>query len=381
MLNLLFTLAAPAAGDELTPAIFGYAAEPPASNCPVRSCRSRGESLLQTEESSTYINTPIELHIAAEEGKSHRVNERTGRSVFDINFSPGHWTCSKCDSKACKNCNVVCDLRSCMGEFYSQECWCRKKSELKIDRPLWKFRSEDGQFLEESVARFFCDKNCAGAQCDIEGLQCMKREEACRPWWWCQGLEPPKEAQPAKPGWGDGMAFSALQANATVKRSLLKQHPAPSEEAPPAALLQTEHAVALSDPAEPNDFKAFNFENGVFTCGEGGLPPRIKNPTSMMWEDRGYIIFEGQSCTTIAPSRTKCFCWNEFLRIQGKDPLMSEFMCNEDCTTGPCAGNTCSVEKPGPAPEQSPPPEVDPVDAEAQQEAGLHTQGVRMVPK
>jgi len=92
--------------------------------------------------------------------------DKKGFSQYNLDFKPGLFTCTKCD-KGCPTCNIVCDLASCIGEFYQTECWCRKDTAVRMKTPLWQLRKYDGQFLaNDSVHKLFCNKGCGGGVCD-----------------------------------------------------------------------------------------------------------------------------------------------------------------------------------------------------------------------
>ncbi|CAD7934800.1 unnamed protein product [Amoebophrya sp. A25] len=96
-----------------------------------------------------------------------------GFGIYNVDFKPGKFMCSKCDVATCPTCNVVCDLSSCSNiHFYETECWCRRKSDVKLKSPLWRLRSDtDGQFvLSGSVHKVFCNEQCGGGVCDMDGL-------------------------------------------------------------------------------------------------------------------------------------------------------------------------------------------------------------------
>merc|ERR1719160_1434616 len=136
---------------------------------------------------------PLSLDTSAPKGKVHETDPDSGRGIYDVQFHAGHFMCSKCDTGSCPTCDAICDLSSCIGEFYTQECWCRKESQVKLKTPLWWFREYDARWMiHDTVKRGFCGDDCTGALCDVDRLTCKRREEACKPWWWCK-LPPPKE--------------------------------------------------------------------------------------------------------------------------------------------------------------------------------------------
>lgn len=122
---------------------------------------------------------------------------------------------------------------------------------------------------------------------------------------------------------------------------------------------------------EPNDIGNFQFGDGRWTCNDAGLPPKIQNSETYMWEDRGYIIFPKDSCSGGAFEQ-QCFCWNEFKRLKGEDPLISQTVCESTCTHGGCDNfPKCGKSPPGPLPPQPAAPILDPLEAENQRSTDL----------
>merc|ERR1719478_1035015 len=130
----------------------------------------------------------------------------------------------------------------------------------------------------------------------------------------------------------------------------------------PAAFLQRSTAhVRRSGGApefEENDYGKFTYETGSWECGQAGLPPKVQDPTTYLWKDRGYIVFDSTSCQGGAFDH-KCFCYDEFEYLKGNDPKTSELHCNSECTLGPCSGNTCGSSPPPPPTKPPPPPPLD----------------------
>jgi hypothetical protein len=332
--------------------------------------------------------------------KVHETDPDSGVSLYNIAFKPGHFMCSKCDTGTCPNCNTMCDLSSCTGEFYTQECWCRKDSQVKLKTPTWWFRQYDSRWLlHDTVRRTHCDDDCTGGICDMPGLQCKRREEACRPWWWC-GLNPPTEEMREKTNddWPTGfeytesMTFLQEGANKTRAKRL------PSLALPPVATpakttsfmqrASTEVRRIGSEVVsstkgdqkfEANDFGLFSFKLGSWECGRAAYPPKIQDAVTYLWNERGYIVFDSPSCKG-GEFDTKCYCWDNFEYLKGTDTKTSELHCDGGCGLGPCAGNTCSSSPPPPPTAPPPPPIPDPVEAEAMKSSELRRSNNKMDP-
>ena len=60
---------------------------------------------------------------------------------------------------------------------------------------------------------------------------------------------------------------------------------------------------------EANDMDKFKFGDGRWVCEDGGLPPKIQNPNTYLWNDRGYIVFPKAACTGGAFD-SQCYCWD-----------------------------------------------------------------------
>ncbi|CAD7924229.1 unnamed protein product [Amoebophrya sp. A120] len=304
-----------------------------------------------------------------------------GFSIYNVDFKPGKFTCSSCDTTTCPTCNVVCDVASCsLIKFYQTECWCRRKSDVSLKTPLWRLRkSNDGQFVpDSSVHRVFCNEQCGGGVCDLDGLDCQPYKTACRPWWFCN-LEPPgKELK--KDSWagmtGEEFTTSFLQEKGEQEEKLppvlsspkmlkttVVKNKKPSRN--PLSFLQRQKF-------EANDKGKFVFENGGWTCNDAAYPPQIKNPTTYLYENRGYVIFPKQSCTGAAYN-AKCYCWDEAARASGGDPMTSETMCDSGCGLGDCALKSKCSSSP-PPPYEAPPAIIpDPNAAEAAHASEVRT--------
>jgi len=399
--------------------------KPPITNaqCPVRNCRGipkkdlkNAPTFVQTSSSDKVEepNEPLPIELESETPyKVYEIDEETGMSIYDIDFKPGRFTCMACDVGTCAGCDIMCDVSQCLGEFYTQECWCRKDRDVKLKKPLWWFREFDSKWMtHDTVYQMFCDQDCGGGICDTHGLTCKRREEGCKPWWWCNVAPPTEDNLDPADGWGDGFSYSTsmVLAQQNVKGHLQSEmkHQEESDDNDVESLnrrlkamgaktndtlhqagetslngrrlrsqqglsaVQTSVSVAKrhTDAAhgkiasgtgrdfEPNDFGKLNFQAGRFTCEAAALPPKVQNPNSYLWVDRGYMIFDRFSCRG-SLFTYKCFCWDNFKYLQGMDPLTSEFQCDDTCTWGQCESRTCGK---GPPPPLPPPPQPVPMD-------------------
>jgi len=268
-------------------------------------------------------------------------------------FMPAHFTCSKCDTSTCKGgCdNVVCDINSCVGKFFTQECWCKKP-------------------LNKAVDKMFCDSDCTGGLCDTKGLTCGSRETSCKPWWWCK-LPPPKEPS------------SFLQTSACAKKESAQSLNERYNQA------KKEHAGHLSSASfiqekskvqsGKRQIDAFTFAEGSFVCESALLPKPDEDPVTLAHSAPGFLVLDGRSCKG-GYFTGKCFCYDKFLYLRGKDPMVTELMCDTGCGLGDCAGKTCGVEPPQTLPAPAPPPPVDPLVQELAQEGMLRNYGTQMSP-
>lgn len=343
-------------------------------------------SFLQESSELWEPNVPLPVDITPErpyKDKVHETDPDSGVSLYNIAFKPGHFMCSKCDTGACPNCNTMCDLASCVGEFYTQECWCRKESQVKLKTPTWWFRQYDSRWLlHDTVRRTHCDSDCTGGICDMPGLQCKRREEACRPWWWC-GLDPPTEEMREKTDddWPTGFEYTEsmtfLQEAAVKTRSFLQR--ATSEVRRTGSEERELSTKGDEQKFEANDFGLFSFKLGSWECERGAFPPKIQDPNTYLWNERGYIVFDSPACKG-GEFDTKCYCWDNFEYLQGNDPKTSELHCDSGCGLGPCAGNMCASSPPPPPTQPPPPPIPDPVEAEAMKSSELRRSNNKMDP-
>jgi hypothetical protein len=391
MLRRCAVLLAAVAAEEFTPAWPPKYPMPKQARCPNAQCHMQPPkekkkasdgaakyfgSFLQ--ESSELWEPNVALPAGAQperpyKDKVHETDPDSGVSLYNLAFKPGHFMCSKCDTGTCPNCNTVCDLSSCVGEFYTQECWCRKESQVKLKTPTWWFRQYDSRWLlHDTVRRTHCDSDCSGGICDMPGLQCKKREEACRPWWWC-GLNPPTEElrEKTQDDWPTG--FEYTESMTFVQESAVKT---------PSFLQRESSEVRRSggdQEFEANDFGLFSFKLGSWECERAAYPPKIQDATTYLWNERGYIVFDSPACKG-GEFDTKCYCWDNFEYLQGNDPKTSELHCDSGCGLGPCAGNTCASSPPPPPTEPPPPPIPDPVEAEAMKSSELRRSNNKMDP-
>merc|ERR1719247_1524839 len=138
----------------------------------------------------------------------------------------------------------------------------------------------------------------------------------------------------------------------------------------------TAHGTASSNKGdkkkfEPNDFGTMKFQPGRFVCESAALPPKVQNPDSYLWEDRGYLVLDRFSCKGSLFDK-KCLCWDDFAYLQGGDPKTSQFMCDDTCTWGQCEGKKCGKKAPPPLPPPTDPPPEDPGAFEKEHADELH---------
>eukprot|EP00425_Heterocapsa_triquetra_P028825 CAMPEP_0195110696 /NCGR_PEP_ID=MMETSP0448-20130528/93648_1 /TAXON_ID=66468 /ORGANISM="Heterocapsa triquestra, Strain CCMP 448" /LENGTH=294 /DNA_ID=CAMNT_0040147419 /DNA_START=95 /DNA_END=976 /DNA_ORIENTATION=- len=278
--------------------VAGLAAGANAGVCPVSNC-GLGSALLQA-------NATVRTARAHAGGASH---QEKADGKYEVDYTPGHFICNKCDASACKDCSILCDLRSCIGEFYTQECWCNRES------------------MPGQETRLLCDPTCSGGLCDAQGQTCARREDACKPWWWC-GAPPPK-------------AF--LQRGSSQKRLLAQgQAAAGSRRSGTGSLAQV-----ASQAADAGGLAGLSFRPSKFVCRSGALPPKVRDPATFLWVHQGYIVLDQNTCEGDTLS-SQCYCWDNFRNLMGKDPLTSEFMCDSECGLGPCEGRACGRRPPEP---------------------------------
>jgi len=333
---LLLLLALLASAASLPPAA-------PPHQCPVKSCqKGTPASLLQSSVAKS-APPPPSGDSANEALKSEKPCEEV--SSYDVEFIPGHFTCSKCDATSCPDCSVLCDLSSCVGEFYTTECWCDTGSGMS------------GPAGEPTTA--FCDEHCSGGVCSSDGYACRTRQTACEPWWWC-GAPPPtsflqlassdsareegsKRLLGGRAKEKEGVATKRRQLQARLRSALLDASSASRKR------LQRSLSLSKTSSALPPELDSLKFQDGRFVCESGALPPKTKNPETFMWVERGYLVLDRRSCQGSLFTHT-CFCWDAVKYQKGLDPLTSEFRCDQTCGWGVCEGRTCGKKPPSPLP-------------------------------
>jgi len=280
-------------------------------HCPLHHCAAKGRVLLQENEPNYALSYSTDARTVH---KPHEVGD-DGMSSYNIEYKPLDFTCMACDVSTCDGCDVICDLSKCIGKFYHEECWCRHQKDVEEKTPMWKFREFDSRFLvDDSVHRFFCDDKCQKGACGMKSLQCKKREEACSPWWWCNLPPPLKDREKEWPS--DSFHESFLQKSAAKRPKL-----------------------------EKNDIYALKFKTGRWKCGSGSLPPKIRDPETYLWKDRGYIVFKRDSCKGSSFEK-KCHCWDNVRYLKGQDPGVVTATCDNQCLFGECEGRTCACQPP-----------------------------------
>lgn len=256
---------------------------------------------------------------------------------YTVELKPAHFTCMSCDVTTCSGNFVLCDVSKCIGKFYSQECWCQTERTIEISQPMWRFNQAKSEYEPKAgMQRFLCDDNCNGGVCDTESLKCLKREEACQPWWWCNS--PPPNEPPRDPD----QEFKSM--------SFLQQHDMHKDQH------QVKAAGMVKNTA--NDFGDLKFQGSRFECASAALPPNVRNEQTYLWENRGYLVFDAAACDG-SVFEHQCYCWDNFLYLSGKDPLTSNMLCDNECSWGPCEGKTCATRPPPPLEEvvkAAPPP-------------------------
>jgi hypothetical protein len=121
----------------------------------------------------------------------------------------------------------------------------------------------------------------------------------------------------------------------------------------------------------------FKFGTGSFVCESAFMPPPDEDPVTLAESPPGFIVFDKASCTGDY-FKSKCFCYDKFLYLRGKDPKTTEFECDSSCSSGPCGGKTCATVSPPPLPAPSPPPVMDPYLQELAKEGQLRNFGQQM---
>lgn len=312
--------------------------------CPVRSCRGGGAAaasaaaLLQTDRTSSGSGGSGAPSLGDAGGALESEKPCQEVSSYDIDYSPGHFTCSKCDATSCPDCSVLCDVSSCVGEFYTNECWCDSGG------------GGPGQPKSESVTAF-CDANCDGGVCSTPGYSCRPRTVACQPWWWC-GAAPPTSFLQRLRARRVSSSAAAKAATATERRqnTMLQQARLESARSEQGLRLREQRRLrALAGVALPAELGSLSFKESRFICESGALPPKTKNPATLLWVERGYLVLDKRSCEGSEFVHT-CYCWDSYKYQKGLDPLTSRFQCDPDCRWGVCEGRTCSHKLPPPLP-------------------------------
>ena len=216
--------------------------------CPLTNCAAeKSPTFLQTSSPNEPLSVDIEPCIQ-EKG--------VDMNTFDPIFHPAAFTCSSCDAQACDGCgNIICDLASCEQQtFFEEECWCRRKQDLREPTAMFEFREEDGSFLlDHDVVRTHCDNSCGQGVCADDNLVCNTRAEACQPWWQCDGVLPPL-AQPTNSPWPVKNEWLQLSSEIHNQKKS-KMHRI-------GASLATEEAEAT-----------FDFVQGFWSCGMASHAP------------------------------------------------------------------------------------------------------------
>lgn len=260
-------------------------------------------------------------------------------------FMPAHFTCSHCDVQACKGCNnVICDVSKCIGKFYTQECWCTKP-------------------LNPAVDKFFCDDDCSGGLCNTNGLTCLPREKACKPWWWCK-LPPPKEPDSFLQK-GSSRACSKKESGRRLNERLKQTK---------AHLVAKEASLVAK-----RQIDDFSFQPGEWVCDSALLPKPDENPLTLAQTAAGFIVMDGNSCSG-GFFKSKCYCYDKFKYFRGQDAMVTELDCDESCGSGPCGGKSCGKEPPPPLPPPKPAPPMDPLLQELANQGMLRNYGTQMSP-
>jgi len=188
-------------------------------------------------------------------------------------------------------------------------------------------------------------------------------------------LPPPKEDVP----------LSFLQTSACAKKESAqslnerynqakKEHAAHASSAS-ASFIQEKSQVKTGK----RQIDAFTFTEGSFVCDSALLPKPDEDPVTLAQSAPGFIVMDGRSCKG-GYFTGKCFCYDKFLYLRGKDAMVTELMCDDGCGLGDCAGKTCGKEPPLALPAPAPPPPVDPLVQELAQEGMLRNYGTQMSP-
>jgi hypothetical protein len=121
----------------------------------------------------------------------------------------------------------------------------------------------------------------------------------------------------------------------------------------------------------------FKFGTGSFVCESAFVPPPDEDPVTLAESPPGFIVFDKASCTG-EYFKKKCFCYDKFLYLRGKDPKTSELECDDSCSQGPCGGKTCATVSPPPLAPPAPPPVMDPYLQELALQGEKRNYGVQM---
>jgi len=313
--------------------------------CPLSACSAKqrepqqdgANSLLQVGEP----NEPLPV-----DTESLILDGGLNLTTFDPAYHPGKFECTSCDVSSCHNCNnIICDLSSCTPDsgFYEQECWCRRKQDLRDPQGLWQFNEDKGEFLlDHSVVRTHCDDGCGEGICSDGNLVCNTREDGCKPWFWCDDVLPPLHAP--KKEWPVNNEWLQLSSRVSHKQAnrigaAIQQEPAAAE--------------AESTPEQAQ----FSFVQGRWSCSmasHGPVSPGQLQPA--------YVVLEAGSCTLSEPWSHECSCWDQVAYENYEDPKSSAFFCDAGCSAGPCdlQGMQCAQQPPPPKVR----PPVPPVDFE-----------------
>lgn len=325
-----------------------------ANTCPLANCQSHNED---GEGSSSGSDGDYHYTYSLMETSSKRSSETAkarSQKGCGQTFTPAHFSCTSCDVSSCKGCkNVVCDLAKCIGKFYSQECWCTKP-------------------LNPKVNKFFCNDDCTGGLCDTAGLKCKTRESSCKPWWWCK-LPPPKEPD------------SFLQKATSKQKSCAPRESSKRLNERLEKARSHLHASSLlqesseSNRAVKRQIDDFSFSSGSWVCESALMPKPDEDPVTLAQYPAGFVVLDGRTCSG-GFFKSKCFCYDKFKYLRGQDPMVSELSCDEGCGAGDCAGKTCGKEPPPPLPAPAPPPPLDPMVQELAAEGMLRNYGTQMSP-
>lgn len=319
--------------------------------CPVAACHwaAQGQGQVFLQESRPNEPLPY-LNLVRQ--KNQPFTAPDGQRLYWLTLKPAEFICLECDEETCPGCGVVCDVKKCFGQFFEQECWCREKKDVEKETPLWTFNKKQSEFLvDNSVQRMFCDDKCGSGACAIQKFQCKTREDACKPWWWCN-LPPPM-----------------------AREQKHEKEVGASEKAWPTdkfreSFLQKKGLMSESRTFDKNDINNFSFKKGRWSCSSASLPPKIQDPETYLWKDRGYIVFDTSSCKGSTYEHA-CYCWDNASYQRGFDPNTELKRCDKECSYGNCEKKTCA---PQPPPELKPEPLGDPLAIEAAGQKTLKSQ-------